>query len=179
LRTGSLITGQLYVTLDLFPDAKPAKIVRGGRYGHPEFPTTPTALEEIGSKLTNLVAKIDKVPIEQIGYDLRDTVQGAKRIVNSPELAETLKSLNAAIKELQLLAADLRTRTTPELNTALDQTRQSLAAVESLLSADSPLQNRLTTALEEFAGAARALRVLVDYLERNPESLLYGKGKPE
>jgi paraquat-inducible protein B len=179
LRTGSLITGQLYVTLDLFPDAKPAKIVRGGRYGYPEFPTTPTALEEISSKLTNLVAKIDKVPIEQIGYDLRDTVQGAKRIANSPELEETLKSLNAAIKELQLLAADLRTRTTPELNTALDQTRQSLAAVESLLSADSPLQNRLTTALEEFAGAARALRVLADYLERNPESLLYGKGKPE
>jgi len=66
--------------------------VRGGRYGYPEFPTTPTALEEISSKLTNLVAKIDKVPIEQIGYDLRDTVQGAKRIANSPELAETLKS---------------------------------------------------------------------------------------
>ncbi|MCU0540412.1 MAG: MlaD family protein, partial [Desulfobacterales bacterium] len=60
LRTGNILTGQLYVALDFFPDAKPARVVRGGRYGLPEFPTTPTQLEEIGEKLTQLVAKIDK-----------------------------------------------------------------------------------------------------------------------
>ena len=54
-----------------------------------------------------------------------------------------------------------------------------MAAAESTLGADAPLQNRLTTALEELAGAARALRVLADYLERHPESALFGKGNPE
>ncbi len=179
LRTGNLLTGQLFIAMDLFPDAKPAKLVRGGRYGYPEFPTIPTPFEEIGSKLTQLVAKIDKLPIEQIGNDLRDTVQGAKRITSSPEITETLKSLNATIKELQLLTAGLRTRTLPEVDAAVAQASRSLAAAESAVDADSPLQNRLTTALEEFAGAARALKVLADYLERHPESALFGKGKPE
>jgi paraquat-inducible protein B len=30
--------------------------------------------------------------------------------------------------------------------------------------------------LREFSGAARSFRLLADYLERNPDSLVYGKG---
>jgi paraquat-inducible protein B len=176
LRTGNLLTGQLYIALDLFPDAKPGKLVRGGRYGYPEFPTTPTPFEEIGSKVTQLVAKIDKIPIEQIGNDLRDTLQGAKRIANSPELLETVKSLNAAVKELQALTTELRTRTTPEVTATLQQVQRSLAAAESSLAADSPQQYRVKAALDELTGAARALRVLTEFLETHPESLLRGKG---
>jgi paraquat-inducible protein B len=179
LRTGNLLTGQNYVALDFFPNAKPAKLVRAGRFGHTEFPTTPTQLEEIGTKVSQLVAKLEKIPLDEIGQDLSATIKGARRIANSPELMETVKSLNAAIKELQLLTAELRTRTAPELTATVEQARKSLAAAESTLGADAPLQNRLTTALEELAGAARALRVLADYLERHPESALFGKGKPE
>jgi len=142
----------LYVALDLFPDAKPAKVVQGGRYGYPELPTTPTQFEEIGSKVTQLVAKIDKIPIDQIGNDLRDTIQGAKRITNSPELLETVKSLNAAVKELQSLTAELRTRTTPEVTATLQQAQRSLAAAESSLTADSPQQYRVKAALDEISG---------------------------
>ncbi len=179
LRTGNLLTGQNYVALDFFPNAKPAKLVRAGRYGHTEFPTTPTQLEEIGTRVSQLVAKLDKIPIDEIGQDLSATIKGARRVVTSPELMETVKSLNAAVQELQLLTAELRTRTAPELTATVEQARKSLAAAESTLGADAPLQNRLTTALEELAGAARALRVLADYLERHPESALFGKGKPE
>jgi paraquat-inducible protein B len=176
LRTGNLLTGQLYVALDLFPDAKPAKIVRDGKYGFLEFPTTPTQFEEIGSKVTQLVAKIEKIPIDQIGNDLRDTMQGAKRITNSPELLDTVKSLNAAVKELQALTTELRTRTTPEVTATLQQVQRSLAAAEGSLAADSPQQYRVKAALDEITGAARSLRVLVEFLEAHPESLLRGKG---
>jgi paraquat-inducible protein B len=177
IRTGSILTGQMYVALDLFPDAKPGKVVRGGRYGYPEFPTTPTPLEEIGSKVTQLVAKIDKIPIEQIGKDLGDTIKGAKHIANAPELAESIRSLNAALKEIQRLTEDLRTRVTPELSATLEQTRKSLAAADESISADSPTQERFRTTLDELAGAARGLRILADYLERHPEAVLSGKEK--
>jgi len=90
-----------------------------------------------------------------------------------------VKSLNATIKELQLLTADLRTRTTPEVNATLEQARKSLAAAESAMHANSPLQNRLLTTLDELARAAGALRTLVDYLERNPQSILTGKDAPK
>ncbi|RPJ69379.1 MAG: MCE family protein, partial [Desulfobacteraceae bacterium] len=176
LRTGNILTGQLYVALDFVPDAKPDKVVVGGRYGLPEFPTTPTQLEEIGSKLAQLVAKIDKIPIDQIGTNLNAAIEGAKRITTSPEILETVKSLNAAVKELQRLTAEVRTRTAPEVNTTLQQIQRSLAAAESSLAAGSPQQYRLKNALDEIAGAARALRVLAEQLEAQPESILRGKG---
>jgi paraquat-inducible protein B len=175
LRTGNLLTGQNYVALDFFPNAKPAALVRNGKYGYTEFPTTPTQLEEIGTKVSQLIAKLDRIPVDQIGIDLSDTIKGAKRIANSPELMETVKSLNAAVKELQLLAAELRTRTAPEVNATLQHAQASLAAATDVLESGSPLQSRLKETLEELASAARALRVLSDYLERQPQSLLTGK----
>jgi paraquat-inducible protein B len=177
LRSGNIVTGQQFVALDFFPDAPPAKMGREGPY--PSIPTMPSQIEEIGVKFNQLIAKLDKVPIEQIGNDMRDTIQGAKRLTNSPELTEALKSLNATVKELQRLTADLRTRTTPEVNATLEQARKSLAAAESAMSANSPLQNRLLITLDELGRAAGALRNLVDYLERNPQSLLTGKEAPQ
>ena len=174
LRSGSIVTGQQFVALDLFPGAPPAKIGHEGPY--PSIPTMPTQIEEIGSKLGQIVTKLEKVPIDQIGNDLRDTLQGAKRITNSPELLETVKSLNAAVKELQSLTTELRTRTTPEATAALQQAQRALAAAEGSLAADSPQQYRVKAALDEITGAARALRVLVEFLEAHPESLLRGKG---
>ena len=174
LRSGNIVTGQQYVALDFFPGLPLAKIGLEGAY--PSIPTMPTQIEELGSKLSQIVAKLEKVPIDQIGNDLRDTMQGAKRITNSPELLETVKSLNAAVKELQSLTAELRTHTTPEVTAAMQQAQRSLAAAESSLAADSPQQYRVKAALDEITGAARALRVLAQFLEAHPESLLTGKG---
>ncbi|MBI5579492.1 MAG: MCE family protein [Deltaproteobacteria bacterium] len=174
LRSGSLVTGQQFVALDFFPGLPPTKVGHEGAY--PSIPTMPTQIEELGSKLGQIVTKLEKVPIDQIGNDLRDTMQGAKRITNSPELLETVKSLNAAVKELQSLTAELRTRTTPEVTAALQQAQRALAAAEGSLSADSPQQYRVKAALDEITGAARALRVLAEFLEAHPESLVRGKG---
>jgi len=175
LRTGNLLTGQNYVALDFFPNAKSAALVRGGKYGYTEFPTTPTPFEEIGSKLTQLVAKLDKIPFEQIGNDLSATLQGTRRIAHSPEIIEAVKSLTAAVRELQLLTAELRTRTAPEVQASLQQAQASLAAAGEVLASGSPLQSRLKEALEEVASAARAFRALSDSLERQPQSILTGK----
>jgi paraquat-inducible protein B len=177
LKTGNLLTGQQIIGMDFFPAAPPARVLRAG--AHPEIPTVPTPFEEIGSKLTRLIAKLENVPIEQIGTDLAATIQGARRIANTAELAETLKSTQAAARELQTLAAELRRGLTPEINATLEQARKSLAAAEQMLSAGSPAQHRLNAALEELAGAARAFRILADFIERHPDSMIYGKGKKE
>ncbi|MEJ5365897.1 MAG: MlaD family protein [Desulfosoma sp.] len=179
LRSGNVLTGQLYVALDLFPNAQPAHVTHGGRYGYAELPTVPSPLEEIGSKLSSLLDKMDRLPLEQIGADLRDTLQGAKRITTSQDLLNTVKSLEAASKEMHLLLKTLRTQTTPEMDAALGQARTSLAAVESLLRSDSPLHSRLIAAAEEFAAASRTLKVLAEALERDPQSVLFGKGQEE
>ncbi len=174
LKTGNLVTGQQYVALDFFPNAEPRSIVYQGDY--PVIPTLPTQIEEIASKIGQFIAKLDKLPLDKIGNDLKDTIQGAKRITNSPEIGEALRSLNTAVKEIQLLTTDLRVRTAPEINAALKQAQQSLATSNAVLETDSPLQYRMKETLEELSDAARSLRVLVEYLENHPESIVTGKG---
>ena len=174
LKTGNLVTGQQYVALDFFPNAEPKRITYQGDY--PVIPTLPTQIEEIASKVGQFITKLDKLPLDQIGNDLKDTLHGARRIANSPEIGEALRSLNAAVKEIQMLTAALRTGTAPELNAVLKQAQLSLATSKAVLETDSPLQYRMKETLEELSDAARSLRVLVEYLENHPESIVTGKG---
>jgi paraquat-inducible protein B len=55
--------------------------------------------------------------------------------------------------------------------------RKTLNAADKTLADDSPLQQDLRQTLQEVARAAGSLRILTDYLERHPESLI--RGKPE
>ena len=64
----------------------------------------------------------------------------------------------------------------PLILECLEEALQSLANAERMLDADSQLQIRMNSALDEITGAARALRLLLDYLERHPNALLMGKG---
>jgi len=204
LKTGSLITGQLFVELDFHPEAPPAKIIWEGRY--PQIPTVPTSMEEITTSLTALLKKLEKLPIEQIGNDVRDTVQGAKRLVNSAELQQSVAALNKTLVQAQEFAASLKTVIAPELksavanlNSTLKHTRQlaqnfdrtvapeidatlkeaqsTLSAIKGSVNKDSPFYYELMRVFRELSGAARSIRVMADYLERNPDALIYGKGK--
>ena len=176
LTTGSLVTGQKLITLDMFPDAEPAQIIWDeGPY--PIFPTVPTQIEEISTKVVRIINKIDQLPIKEIGEDLKDTVENVKQLTGSPEIIGAAKNLNASLKETRLLITDLRKKVTPEIDKTLKQAQQALASAEDLMNTDSPLQIRMNSALVEISDAARSLRLLMDYLERHPESLLRGKGQ--
>ena len=198
------MAGQLFVELDFHPEAPPAKIIWEGRY--PQIPTVPTSMEEITTSLTALLKKLEKLPIEQIGNDVRDTVQGAKRLVNSAELQQSVAALNKTLVQAQEFAASLKTVIAPELksavanlNSTLKHTRQlaqnfdrtvapeidatlkeaqsTLSAIKGSVNKDSPLYYELMRVFKELSGAARSIRVMADYLERNPDALIYGKGK--
>jgi paraquat-inducible protein B len=175
LKIGNLITGQQLVSFDIFPKAPIRQIAWNDPY--PEFPTVPTPIEEISSQVSYILTKLTNMPLEQIGKDLRDTVKSTKQLMGAPELHEAARKLNAILTETQLMVADLRTGVTPDLAATLAQAKQSLAAVETTLNEDSPLQVNLNSALVELIAAARSLRALTDYLERHPEALIYGKKK--
>ena len=81
-------------------------------------------------------------------------------------------------------ASDLDTRL-PQVIAGLEDTlkatgetmRGANKAVEGMAGADSPVRLELIRTLNEFASAARSFRLLADYIEKNPEALVRGKGQ--
>lgn len=179
LKTGSLLTGQLYVDLDLYPDVPPKQLVYGKDY--PEIPTLPSLTEELQKDVTEILAKLRKLPLDRIGSELLGTVQGANRVANAPELREALRSLDSALKDVRKLAQTADSQIVV-LATGMEKSLGSVRQVVQQMEPGSPMAVNLNKALEELSSAARSIRTLSDYLDRHPEALLKGKsgygGKP-
>tara|TARA_R110000787_G_scaffold78941_4_gene172419 strand:+ start:4512 stop:6176 length:1665 start_codon:yes stop_codon:yes gene_type:complete len=158
LRTGNLITGQLYVALDFLPRAK--KIETDPDARPLEIPTQVGSLDQIQTQIADIVAKIDSVPFEEIGTNLRKTLDGA----------------DAFLKQVRGELAPEARKTLEEVRKTLEQTKDTIGDInKGLASPDSPLQLNAGQALEQVDRAARSLRNLSDYLQRHPDSLLRGK----
>jgi len=177
LETGSLLTGQLYVKLDIFEDAPPAKL---SFYGDlPVIPSLPSSSQEIMQGVTRFVKKLDQLPLEAIGKDLQNTMAGMDRLVNSPDLRDAVQSLGGILDELKTTTQTLNADTVPRINTALAEMATVLKNLDGWVSADAPLQGDLRKTLEELAAAGRAISELADMLERHPEALIQGKGSKD
>jgi paraquat-inducible protein B len=167
LRSGSLLTGQHFVALDYFPNAPQARIDWSQEV--PELPVVLSTLPDIEAKLGTIIAKLEKLPLEAIGGDLRKTLA---------TLDQTLKAADKAVNHLDA-------EVTPGLKLTLDGLHGTITTADGMLKntnatlvgTDAPAQQELRNALQEITRAARSLRLLTDFLERHPESLLRGKNK--
>ena len=176
LRTGNLLTGQLYVAMDFFPDAPKAKI--DWDKDPPEMPTIKGSLTDLREAATSIINKLNKIDYEAIGSNLQQTLQGSNDVVKKidkmefeaigSDLQQTLQSTN---KLMQRLDAEL----VPETKGMMEDARRALVSAEKLLASDSPLQTDATAMMNEIARAAQSLRILSDYLEQHPEALIKGK----
>jgi paraquat-inducible protein B len=175
LKTGSLLTGQLFVDVDFHPDAPEARVKLDGKF--PEVPTIPAPLQIITTRVNELLNKLETVPIEQIGKDLGDTLQNVKRLSESEQLLAAVRALNQTLQRTRRMMENLDANVTPAISSTLEQAQKTLISVEGTLGQDSPLQYEMRQAIMELGEAARSVRILVDYLERHPNALLYGKGK--
>jgi paraquat-inducible protein B len=202
LEMQSLVTGQLVVQLDFFPDS-PIKLHREYKDEFPEFPTVPSTLKEFTRKLEDL-------PLTDVLNAALETIQSLGAILRSPEflgfisegkglivdlrdftkaLDRDLPPLVASMEEMigstQHLMKNVDRQVEPmsssfqevagTAKTSLEQAHRTLSAIEEVAGKDSQVRYRLSTALQELATAARSVRELADYLERHPEALLQGK----
>ena len=149
LRTGSLLTGALFVAFEFVPDAPPATVDWSQQ--PPRLPTTPGQLEAIEAQLANIVKKLDELPLKAIGDDVRKAVV---------ELDRTLVSARGTLDSAR---------------GTLDSGRRTLEDANKLIEPNSVLGAELANTLQEVSRAARSVRVLADYLERHPEALIRGK----
>ena len=182
LKSGNLLTGQPYVALDIVPNA--AKATLDASLPTLTIPTLAAAGGDLQLQAAEILERVGRIRFEQIGGHLEDTLKNAS--ATSGALPQTVKSAEAAIASLQQTLANANTaieKISPQAQQALVEAQQALKSLQSTLdgldrniaSPDSPLQRDASQTLGEVQRAARALRVLGDYLQRQPESLLRGK----
>ena len=151
LRSGNLLTGQLYVAFDDFRGVPKVKI--DWTKTPPELPAMPSGLEDLKIKINNVLAKIDRIPMDAIGEDVKKLLAG----------------LNGLVKRVDR-------EVLPELKTTLEDLKRVLKSTDAtLVGKDAPAQQEMREALQEVRRAAQAISGLVDYLERNPDALIRGK----
>ena len=233
LATQSLLTGLLYVDLDLRPGAPARKTGPAGAV--PEIPTVATPIQALQQQLQSL-------NLPQIASDLAAMAAGARRLVGHPKLEPLLQDLAAAAADLRRVLAGVdqqlgpltrslqgtlaATRSTAEqwggavdrvgsaidrvgaaadrvgrasdrvsdtlgnvdglaqsaqpalasVQRAADELAQGAAALRRAVTDDGGALPQIERAAQDIARASRAVRDLADLLERQPESLLRGRG---
>lgn len=151
-RSGNLITGQMFISLDFYPDAP--KVAFDMAANPITIPTLPGSLEQLQEQLQRVVERIAKLPLESIAGNLDGSLR---------ELRASLKQFNG--------------QTLPDVKVALDEVHKTLRTANSAISEGSPQRERMGETLDELERMSRSLRDLADYLGRHPESLIRGRPK--
>jgi paraquat-inducible protein B len=172
LQSGNLLTGQRLVALEVFPNAAPASLTYSD--GVAVIPTVPSEVEVLTDKVSAFLDKLDKAPIAELVADARTTVQQAGKTIASPGLQKGMDGL----KDVGPLLSSL-TETSNAANKTLVDAQTTVQSLNAVLGPDAPIRYDLNRLLKELTNAARSMRVLADFLERNPDALLLGKPSPE
>jgi paraquat-inducible protein B len=152
LRAGNLLTGQLYIAMDFFPDAPRATIDWDAKI--PELPTVPGGLQTLQDSIGGLVQKLNKVPLDEITRDMRQTFKDASSL---------MRTLGGGVA--------------PEARNALISARAAMEAASKSMQPIPMVAQGLTETMRELTRAAAAIRSLAEYLDRHPEALVRGKAE--
>ncbi|UOA09377.1 intermembrane transport protein PqiB [Methylobacter sp. S3L5C] len=159
LQTGSLLTGQLFVALDIFPQSKVE--FHQNDTGYQEFPTTPNSMSHIVDSAQAIMDKISKLPLEAMTTEINKT------------LASLQSTSKAATKTL--VTADGTLGSADKTLQSADKAMNSAQKVLTTLEPGSTTQYELNQLLQELTQTASSVRQLTDYLEEHPDSLIRGK----
>jgi paraquat-inducible protein B len=159
LATANILTGQKSIAFDFIEGAEPAEIDL--THAYPVLPTVSGGLDALTERVTRIVDKVNRLPIESIGKNLDGALAN---------LSGTLDSMND-------LAGTANADLLPKLVASLGKFEEILTSADSMIAPESALATDLEELLENLSTAARSLRVLAERLEEHPEELLRGKGE--
>jgi len=201
LQLESIVTGVLFVELDLFPGSPVNLYLPKGESGYLEIPTQPTLLQEASQTGADLIAKLRDVDFDGLVNSIRDAARSVGDLAGSPELRQTLVAAREAMVSARDTLTEIRPRipqlasgvdsasnrlqgslkrfdtTLGSLDTALGSLDTTLGSVNRLVDPRAPLVYQLTTTLGDLGKAAQSIRELADYLDRNPSAIITGRSR--
>jgi paraquat-inducible protein B len=195
LATESLLTGLLYIDLDLHPGTPIKYVLEPGGPYH-EIPTVQTDLAQLQERLKKALDQFEKIDFQALVVSITDAANSIKTLTGSPELKATLESLKGTIANLNQaigsgrelinnanakvgpLVTDIR-ESSDEANKTMKETRATLASLQQTLDPNSPLAVHLNQTLDSLTETSRSLGDFTDYIQRNPSALIRGRYVPE
>ena len=172
LRSGNLLTGQLYVALDFFPAVPRAKV--DWTQEVPVLPVVPSTIPEFEAKLSSILAKLDKLPFEAIGQDVTRALASLDQVLRRADTLvkraddTVVPALNSTLDEARRVVATADGTLRNELNSALAEARRVLGT------ADGTLKNELNGTLAEVRRAVATANTVL----ANTDATLLGKDAP-
>jgi len=151
LQSGNLLTGELFVSLDIYKDVETIKPYKEN--GYYVIPTIPATIETLKADVQTLLNRISKIPFEKIGKDVEALVSD----IHKNTLPKVDKTVDNVTKLIQ--------STDKMMNTAR----------ANYIDSNAQMNKKLLKLLDEMSRTTKSIKHLTDYLERHPESLIRGK----
>ena len=200
LDSESLVTGVLYIALDIVPDAPPP-VFHQLTAQYSEIPTMPSQIqqlledlahldlhglsEKVGGILTRIDVILSQLDVPGINAGITNLLGSANHLVNTPDLTNSFASLRKALDKAGVLLehvdgrvdplADSITNTLYDAQKTLADLRVAVQNVSALIGPDSAVPSELRQALEDLGNAGRAVADLAEFLQRNPHAVLTGR----
>jgi len=105
LKTGSILTGSLFVDLEFYPDAEKEEMLHAK--GYPVIPTVPTSLETITKNVSAVLSKVKEFPFDEIGADLSSTLANLDKTLIQADT--TLKTIDKMFADDSAISQELQT----------------------------------------------------------------------
>ena len=168
LKTGSYLTGAVYVDFDYYPEEEKKELTYSGDY--PVLPTLVSGIAQIELKLTRIMDTIASLPLNDAVTQISSAAE---------EAAITAKDAKKALAQIEGAAAAAReTMEDPEFKSLPADVRSSLAALDKSVTSMGPegnIQGDLLRTLDELRGAIRSMESMTDTIKEKPNSLLFGR----
>lgn len=174
LKTGNLLTGALYIDLDVNIDAalpEPTelqlqRLALSQSAGYPMLPTARSGLSNIEQKVLMALDKINNLPVEQLLTQSEHTMQSADQM---------LQSANTMLAQLDKLLGDPKMQQLPaQLQSSLQQLQQMLAGV----SPGSAAYDKLSGNLQTLDQVLRELQPVLQTLNQQSNALVFEAKAP-
>lgn len=170
--------GSGQITLAMEPDAGPGAWQAAA--AHPEIPV------KEGGGLDQLFVQAGRLPLAEIGENIRATTAQLKTLTSSPQLRQSIDRLDSALAGLDRMVRDSAPQIAPTLQsvhqtvdglrkTASEIDATAVAARRTVAGSPTSANGNLQESLRELTDAARAVRVLANDLDQHPESLVRGR----
>ena len=139
--------------------------------------------KDLQSLLTSTREGIDSMKLDQLGASLTRTSDSVSNLVNSEDVKGALTSVHQAFEQMNITLKKLETETLAKnLNPTLEQAKATMTQLQAstaelnrMLKPNSGFRYQLDSSLSQIGAAADALQRLSEFLERNPNSLLFGR----